>query len=65
MGQPLANRPSSTVERGWIAEEHVREVGTQHQGVEFVCELGDVLSSVNLAQALRLPDDIGQRLEDS
>ena len=64
MGKPLANRKSSTVERGGIAEEHVREVGTQHQGVEFVCQLGDVLSGVDFAQGLRLPYDFGQGLED-
>ena len=64
MGKPLANRKSSTVKRGGIAEEHVREVGTQHQGVEFVCQLRDVLSGVDLAQGLRLPYDFGQGLED-
>ena len=59
MGQPLANSESSTIERGGIAEEHVREVGAKHQGVELVCQLGEVLSWVDLALGLRLPYDIG------
>ena len=64
MGKPLAYRKPSTVERGGIAEEHVREVGAEHQGVEFICQLGDVLSCVDFGEGLRLPYDVGQGLEE-
>jgi PadR family transcriptional regulator len=64
-GEPLFNREARTVQRGGITEEHVREVGAEHERVQLECQLRDVLSCVDLAEVLRLSNNPRQPFKNS